>query len=317
LTLCARATAYSSSANLGPGYDVLALAHTAFQDRVEACIARAGGERRVEIVSVEGPEAERSGGAATAGRAVEELLGLAGVHARVELRVWKGIPPGRGLGSSGATAAAAVAAVSRLIGVEDASLLLEAAGRGEAVAAGQPHYDNVAASLQGGLVAVAPLSGRPVAARIPLRGDLHVALLVPEPYRVEGKTRLMRSVLPGSVPLQVAARNYGRSLLLVAAACSGSLRLLGEALMGDEIVEPARAPLIPCLEPVRRAALEAGAYGATISGAGPSIIAVAGSRLEAERAGRAMLEAYSGCGSARSIVAVPAPGALESVEVYG
>ncbi len=316
---CAVAKAYSSSANLGPGYDVLGLAHTAFYDRVTACIAGGGGG--VEVEAVTGPYASESGGASTAVRAAEALLNISGLSRppRILLRVEKGVPPGKGLGSSGASAAAAVAAVNALLDLQlPEEQLVLAAGIGESAAAGQPHYDNVAASLLGGLTAVTMLGGdRLRAVRIPFNIDLELAILVPweTPLKTEGKTAFMRSVLPKRVPLRDAAATLGGLALLLAAAASGDARLFGEAMMGDRLVEPVRSKYIPCYDRVKSGALRSGALGVTISGAGPSIIAVAlpgGS----ERVAAGMMEAYrrGGCGWGEGLSVRVAPGALELVE---
>lgn len=152
----ARARAYSSAANLGPGFDALAVALNAYYDEVEAkiCTGRGGG---VYVDRVEGKfSVGVSPGSNTAAEAVRELLNSEGVEAEVEIRIYKGVPPGRGLGSSGASAAAAVVAVSHALDMELAKeKLVFYAGAGERAAAGQPHFDNAAASILGGLAIVA------------------------------------------------------------------------------------------------------------------------------------------------------------------
>ncbi len=290
-----RVRAYSSSANLGPGFDAVAVAHTSFYDEVEARLEPGTGSIVVETVY--GPYASGAGMAETAIRAVEALLEIARVKSLegdIVLRVYKGVPPGLGLGSSGASAAAAVKAVAHLLGLdlgyED---LVEAAGRGEAAAAGTPHYDNVSASLLGGMTIIASdTEGRLYVKKIPFEAWLVV--YVPKVRMVtSGKTKLMREVLPRTVELERAARNWSRLAMLVAAASMNDLRLMGIMMMQDEIVEPARQKYVPCFSEARRAALNAGALGVAISGAGPSLVALAGNEKSARQVAEALL---TGCG---------------------
>ncbi|ALL00070.1 Homoserine kinase [Pyrodictium delaneyi] len=291
-----RVRAYSSSANLGPGFDVLAVAHTAYYDEVEVRLEPGTGQ--VVVESVYGPYASQAGRADTARRAVEELLKITGTDVSnhdIVLRVYKGVPPGRGLGSSGASAAAAVKAVELLLdlNVSD-SILVKAAGRGEAAAAGSPHYDNVAASLLGGLTIVSfDKDGQLYVSRIEV--DAWFALFVPKIEIGSSKTKLMREILPRQVSLDIAARNWGRLAMLIAAAMRGDLRLMGHMMMQDEIVEPIRSRYIPCYDTVVEAALEAGALGVTISGAGPALIALASSREDATRIAEAMTRSCKCC----------------------
>ncbi|KSW11395.1 hypothetical protein CF15_00575 [Pyrodictium occultum] len=291
-----RVRACSSSANLGPGFDSLAIAHTAFYDEVEARLTPGRGQ--VVVESVYGPYAHGAGRAETARRAVEELLRLAKRSIEghsIVLRIYKGVPPGRGLGSSGASAAAAVKAVQILLDLKvPDSILVEAAGRGEAAAAGEPHYDNVAASLLGGLaIAALDKNGRLHVTSIDV--DAWMTLIIPRAEVGSAKTRFMRQVLPREMELDRAARNWGRLALLVAAAARGDLRTFGAMMMQDEIIEPARSRFIPCYDVIKNAALDAGALGVTISGAGPSMIALTETRDKALRVADSVLKNCKCC----------------------
>jgi homoserine kinase len=273
----------------------LAVALDAFYDVVEARLEE--GERGVWIDAVSGPYADlvpaEPNTAAAAVQALLNRLNLSEVG--ISLRIHKGIPPGRGLGSSGASAAAAVVAASRLLGVRaPAEVLVEAAGLGEAAVAGTPHYDNVAASLLGGLVVVAAGSRRLRVVKLDV--DAWFAVAVPEIEVPEAKTGIMRSVLPRYVELFKAAANWQRLAVMLAALAVRDYRLAGEMMLGDEIVELARSRYVPCYNEVKRAALEAGAYGAALSGAGPSMIALAGDPKTAQYVAREMVKAYSECG---------------------
>ena len=287
--------AYSSSANLGPGFDALAVALDAFHDTVEARLEH--GARGVWLDGVEGPYASEVGqGANTAVEAARRLLAaLNHPHTGVSLRIWKGIPVSRGLGSSGASAVAAVVAVSILLGASPPpEVLLEAAGQGEAVSAGVPHYDNVAASLLGGLAVVVPTPRGVRALSLPI--DAWFVVAVPQTPLIEGKTGAMRGVLPRRVELSRAVANWQRLAVMLVALVEGNYRIAGEMMMGDRIVEPARARFTPCYSEVRRAAVEAGALGVAISGAGPSMVALVGDPKTAMFVSKAMEEAYASCG---------------------
>ncbi len=281
--------AYSSSANLGPGYDALAVALDAYMDIVEARVSSEPGVR----VAVEGEYARQAGGGATARRAVEELLKNLDPGLGVEIRINKGIPPGRGLGSSGASAAGAVAAVHLLLGSDlDMGRLVEVAGLGESEAAGTPHYDNVAASLLGGFTVISRgVGGGLRVVRLRPQSRPWFAVVTPMDPVPENKTRVMRSVLPESVPLADAVVNWSRLAVLVSGISYGDWSLVGEMMSGDIIVEPRRGPLIPCYNEVRSEALSAGALGFAISGAGPSMIALHDSRRGADAVLNAMLSA--------------------------
>ena len=249
--------AYCSAANLGPGFDMLAVALNAYYDEV---VIKVEDGRGVYVEGVEGPYAsgsmlERN----TAAEAVKALLEGFGAEALVRLRIYKGIPTGRGLGSSGASAAAAVAGVARLLGLNvDLSKLAYYAGLGERVSAGSPHFDNTSASLAGGLVTLTfDSSGELQVVRVPFKG--YFSVVTPMNPVPEGKTGVMRSVLPERVSLSEAVRNFSRPAVMVAAAFNGDLELFGRLMSSDEIVEPRRSKFVPCYGEVRRAAFEAGA----------------------------------------------------------
>lgn len=269
--------AYSSSANLGPGFDVLGVALDAFYDDITILLEPGNGN--VAIKRIEGPYAREAGNGSTAVAAVKQLLEKLKVNnVDVYIEIYKGIPPGRGLGSSGASAAGAVKAASIAFGdIGSLETLIEAAGYGEIEAAGSPHYDNVAASLLGGLVIVAQSKNGIRATSIPL--DAWFTVIVPMNPVPPGKTGIMRSVLPKTVTLTKAALNWSRLAMLVAAAFNGDLKTLGEMMSQDDIVEPARSRFIKCYSELKSTLLgKGGALGFAISGAGPAMIALAQDR---------------------------------------
>lgn len=269
----AKARAYCSSANLGSGFDILAVALDAYYDEVWAK-AEPSSQVNVEVVEISGPYSQGVPGEGnTAQMAVKSLLEKAGVTARVELGVWKGVPVGKGLGSSGATAAAAVAAVVQALGLKvPREIAAQAAGEGEKVSAGEPHYDNSSASLLGGVAVVYGLNPLKVYSFEPAR-ELCFVVAVPQIDMGDRKTEKMRRVLPKTITLRKHVEASARLAALILGLQRGNPELVGLG-MRDEIVEPARAPLIPAYERAVKYAYHAGAAGVAISGAGPSIIAL-------------------------------------------
>ena len=304
-----RARAYSSSANLGPGFDTLGIALDAFFDEVTVWENSNG---KVVVEEIAGPYSglvRRKGN--TAERAVREFLLMTGQQGiGVSMRIWKGVPPGRGLGSSGASAAAAVRAVAGLLEMEDipASLLVMAAGLGESESSGNPHYDNVAASILGGLAVVSVFREEVFVERLDV--EAFFAVGVPFVSVPENKTGAMRRVLPESIGFHEHVANSQRLAMLIAGLINRDYRLAGRA-MDDLIVTPRRSVFIPCYEELKKAAFDSGGLGFTISGAGPSVIALAESGQEAAEIAKGFSEVYSECGIRHlSTTAKPAPGAF-------
>lgn len=307
-----RVRAPMSSANLGSGFDVLAVALDAFHDVVELRIVGEGVEGL--RISVRGPYSDHvpPGPENSVAGPLRRLLGEVGERLQLEVVVEKGVPPGKGLGSSGASSAAAAYALNELLGrpLDTADLVL-AAGEGERIASGEPHYDNVSASLLGGFVLVNP-GARPPAVRISGGGGFSFLIAVPEVGFRGKKTGIARSALPKHVPLGDVVANSSALATLIYGIVSGKPEIAGKG-MADRVVEPAReaAGLLPAYSEVRRAALEAGAYGVSVSGAGPSILVLADEELH-EKIGERILRIYAEKGlGARMISAKPAPGAHE------
>lgn len=283
------AFAPGSIGNLGSGFDVLGMALSDPGDRVTAKLSPGRG---VSVTAVTGPFSELppAGSGNSAAVAVGALLELAGAGERgLDLEVEKGLPLSAGMGGSAASAVAAVLAVDALLDLDSPShLLLDAALRGEASAAGAAHPDNAAASLLGGIVLVRGGPDRRDVIRLPTPAALWYALAHPH---LELATATGRSVLPESIPLGLAVRQWGNVAGLVAALHSGDLERLG-LCTEDLVAEPARASLIPGFDAVRRAALGAGALGFGISGSGPSVFAFTGSRESAGSVAQAMVRAF-------------------------
>jgi homoserine kinase len=282
------AFAPATVSNLGPGFDCLGLAVEGLGDRVEARRREAPGVEVLEITGDEG-RLPKDPTRNTAAVAAAHLLRVAGVADGVDLRLHKGLPLGSGLGSSGASAVAAAVAVDGALGLGlPPTTLIDAAREAEAVACGTPHPDNVAPSVLGGIVLISSTEPLRVI-ELPVPDSLWLALYTPG---CEVATADARAVLPKQVPLSAAVRQSARLGLLVHALHRDDLALLGEAI-ADDIVEPARAGLIPGFLDAKVACLEAGALACSISGAGPTTFALAADETRARAFVEILEEAYT------------------------
>ena len=206
-------------------------------------------------------------------RAFIDELGLRNYNTFI--RIVKGVPPGYGLGSSGATAAGTIKALSYAFGFDlSEDKLLYYAGIGEQYVAGVPHYDNVAASLFGGFV-ILDLTSKRVLKYAPRR-EIPVVIVTPKVNYsgLRGKTEYARSILPRTINLELHVKQSSAIAKLVYAILREDLKLLGEAVSVDDVVEPHRAKLIPLYMEVKKIALGEGAFGFNISGAGPSMFII-------------------------------------------
>ena len=285
-------TAFASAtvANVGSGFDVLGFAVERPGDTVQARRRGGGGVRLLEVTGDDGRLPRGADNTAVvAARCLQEKLGE---PFGVDLVLHKGMPLASGLGSSAASAVAALYAVNRLAGDPlTAQELLPYALAAERVASGAGHADNAAPALMGGFVLIrstAPLD----LVHLPVPDGLAVALLSPD---VEIPTEAARRILRKQIPLADAVSQWGNLAALVASLYTGDLALMGRSL-GDLIAEPVRAVLIPGFAAVREAALEAGAIGCSISGAGPAVFALAASVATANGVAEAMRQAFTDAG---------------------
>ena len=293
-------TAPASTANLGAGFDVFGMALDGRHDTVSVAPADA-----ITVTADGGvPSDPARNTAGIVAAAIRDDFGTGGV--RITIR--KGVPAGYGMGSSAASAAGAAVACNELFGLGlDRTALVRYAGYGERASAGSIHYDNVAASVCGGFVIVRtdPLD---VTVMQPPE-DLALCVAVPRISVPEGKTGVSRGAVPKSIPLKDVTSNVASAASMVAGVAGGDVRLMGRALR-DAIAEPARRGMIPGYGEVARLAMQAGAAGVTISGAGPSVIAMMEgvSRMDSIR--DAMSEGFGSAGvDCTTIPCRPAPGA--------
>jgi homoserine kinase len=272
----------ATSANLGPGFDSFALALPLLAE-FELRPAKAWS------VTVEGDgqgiPLDDENLFVVSARAAAKAAGRELAPQHVIQR--SAIPIARGLGSSAAAIVGGVVAANALLGEPfDRRTLLRIANEVEG------HADNVAAALYGAFTVALPDEGGPVATRLVFPRTWRVCLLIPgRPL----STEQARAVLPAQVSRDDAVFNVAHGAALIAAVMRADGALLALAMV-DRLHQPARTALVPALGEIIGAAREAGAFGAALSGAGPSVLAVAPTRL-APRVVAAMEEAASAAGA--------------------
>ena len=282
----------ASVGNLGIGFDCLGLALEKPGDEVIASKSVTPGLRITQISGAGGKlpyDPEQN----TAGVATLRLLEYLGATKQgIELKIQKNMPIGSGMGSSAASAAAAVYAVSELLrtGMSKRELLPFAA-KGEQLVSGGIQLDNVATSLLGGIILIRDNATLDVHRLHAPRG-LYVALIHPH---LELETKSMRGVLKPDVSLQKHIQQSANLASFIVGLFNSDIELLGRSL-NDVIIEPQRASFIPGFYEAKEAALKAGALGSSISGAGPAVFALCPNSLIAENAAAGMQAAFAGKG---------------------
>lgn len=246
----------ATSANLGSGFDVFGVALSRPVDIVRV---QKAAETTISVTGAgshfipEDPEKNTVG-------AVAEAL-----DAPAHIQINKGIRPASGLGSSAASAAAAAIALNELYDRGNSrEELVPVAAKGEAVVSGDAHDDNVAPAILGGFTIATDNGVTKVDADIPL------VVCLPD---IVVSTRDARRVVPDQARVSQLVESVGNAAMLTTGMHRDDPELVGKG-MYDSVVTPARAELITGYERVREAALEAGATGVTISGAGPAVLAV-------------------------------------------
>lgn len=242
----------ASSANLGPGYDAMAAAVSL---HLELEVEEAG-EYSFDAGGLEVPTGRDN----LIVRAFESLRPADGIAFRLRSE----IPLARGLGSSAAAIVAGLVAADHLfeLALTKAELLVRASEI-------EGHPDNVAAAIYGGFVVCGPgADGQPLASRFDPPGGLEGVVVIPPE---EVSTKLAREAIPDVVPLADAVANVSAAAQLVLGLQSADLDLVSRGV-ADRIHQPRRRDLYPRSMEIVDTATELGALGATISGAGPTVL---------------------------------------------
>ncbi len=220
----------------------------------------------------------------TASVAIQSFLNAIGSNKGIEIELFKNLPLGSGMGSSAASAVAALVGVNHLFGNPlTREELIPHAMEAERIACGSAHADNVGPSLLGGFVLVRDYHPLDVV-KIPVKANLYCTLVHPQ---LELKTEDARRVLRSSVDLKDAITQSGNTAGLMVGLMSGDNSLISRSLK-DVIAEPVRSVFIPGFEAVRSEAVKAGALGCGISGSGPTMFALSASHEIALRVGETM-----------------------------
>ena len=272
-------------ANISCGFDVLGLCLETVGDEM---IIRKSVVQGIKIMKIVGEDLPLETSKNVAGVAALALLDAIDYKFGFEIEIYKNIKPGSGIGSSAASAAGAVFGINELLGKPfTRKELVEFAMKGEAIASGSEHADNVAPAILGGITLVrssAPLD----IIKIESPSELYATVIHPQ---IELKTSEMRSVLQPMIPLKSAILQWGNLGGLIAGFYTSDYELIGRSLH-DEIVEPLRGPFIPKFDVIKKTALENGALGSGISGSGPSIFALSKGIETANRIAKAMFVVY-------------------------
>jgi len=206
----------------------------------------------------------------------------------VEIRINKGIRPGSGIGSSGASSAGAAWAVNRLLGdVFGEKELVSFAMLGEQSISGALHADNVAPALLGGFILIPGYDPLELV-RLHFPSDLYCTIFHPQ---VEIRTKDAREILKKEISLRDAVHQWGNVAGLVAGLMQEDYALIARS-MEDVVAEPVRSLLIPSFDALKREATAAGALGCSISGSGPALFALSRGRETAEQVRSAMEKVY-------------------------
>ena len=283
--------------NFGPGLDVLGCALTGARDQVIAEWSQTAGISIIDAGHPQLPTDPAKNTASIAAAAVMRAATTRGVcvsHPGIAITIKKGLPLSGGQGGSAASAVAGAVAANALIWPVGSGLsqneLLTCALQGEEAVAGR-HLDNIAPSLLGGIVLVRSLDPIEVV-KIPAPAGLRIVLATPAQQLT---TTRARSVLPIEVPRSIVVHQLAQVAAIISACHSGDLALLGRS-MDDRIAEPARTPLLPGFADAKVSAIDAGALGVSISGAGPTAFALCNSEATASKIAQAMQSAYARAG---------------------
>ena len=260
------AFAPATVANVSCGFDILGFAIEDLGDKVSVSLSETPGVRVVKIEGDKGKlpyETEKN----TCSVAVKAMVDNLGYTGGLEIELYKGLPLGSGMGSSAASAVAALMATNALLGNPyEKKDLLPFGIESERIACGAGHADNISPSLLGGFVLIREYTPLDV---IPLHVPRGLYCTLVHPH-LELNTSDSRSVLRRNVTLQDATTQSGNIAGLVAGLFQEDMALISRSL-NDVIAEPSRSILIPGYDEVKAGIVPAGALGCGISGSGPTM----------------------------------------------
>lgn len=273
-------------ANVSCGFDVLGFC---LDDIGDEMIIRKTDKKRIHIIKIEGYDLPFETEKNVAGVSALALYNDAKPNCGFEIEIYKNIKPGSGIGSSSASASGSVFAINELLGRPyNKTQLTNFAMKGEALASGCEHADNIAPAIFGGFTLVKSLSPLEVL-QLPTPSELYATIIHPQ---IEIKTSEARAILPKEIPLKNAILQWANVGSLVHALHTNDYELIRRSLV-DVVIEPYRSQLIPYFKEVKTMALNSGALGCGISGSGPSIFVLSKGKAIAQEAKKAISEVYS------------------------
>ncbi|WP_417557575.1 homoserine kinase [Mesoflavibacter zeaxanthinifaciens] len=283
---CIKIFSPATVANVSCGFDVLGFCLDHIGDEM---IIKKTKEKGIKITKIEGAnlpfEVEKN----VAGVAALAIYNHAKPQFGFEIEIYKKIKPGSGIGSSSASASGVVFAINQLLSKPyNATQLTQFAMKGEAVASGCEHADNIAPALFGGFTLVKNTQPLQVLS-LPTPSDLYATIIHPQ---IEVKTAEARTILPKKVDLQHAIQQWANVGSLVHALHTNDYNLLSHSLK-DNIVEPFRSKLIPYFDDVKSTAINTGGLGTGISGSGPSIFTLSKGEKTAKDVEKSIQNVYS------------------------
>ena len=281
----------ASVANVAVGYDILGFAIDGMGDDI---LVREGSSEGLSIKSIHHNKAlSKDISKNTAGVAAYELLKSLGKEDEpIEMEIYKNMSVGTGLGSSAASAVAGAYAVNAYLGKPyDKYELLKFATLGEQAADGSFHADNVAPSMLGSFILV---RDNPTldCVKLPVPSGLRAVIVHP---KIEVLTKDSRSILSEEVRLSDHIRQSANLGGFLIGLYKSDFELMKRSL-NDLIIEKQRSHLIPEFDKVKASALEHGALGCSISGAGPSVFCLCNNSLTAENIQSAWSHIYQKAG---------------------
>lgn len=260
-----RIKAPATSANVGPGYDIFALALEEPYDIIELSLNDSGHitiqiDHNVQNIPTNPNDN-------TAGLAALELLNAKNIKSGLHINIIKNISSGGGMGTTGASAGATIFGLDKLfsLGLSN-NELIDFARRGEVASGGSPHADNVAAALLGGFVLVKDYNPIDV-----LKLNLPKVPVVLA--AIKKSQRTTRGFITYEIGQEKLKSQMARCSRVIHAIHTNDMIEFGKAISVDYIHEPVRGAAIPGYWETKNQAIKMGAYGCTISGGGSSVIA--------------------------------------------
>jgi len=256
----------STSANVGPGYDIFAMALNEPHDEVKITLNNTD-DIKIEIIG-NNQNIPSSIVDNTAGLAISELFKRRNIKHGLDIQIIKKMTSGGGLGTTGASASAAIYGLNKLLNLNlTYNEMIEFARYGEVASGGSPHADNVAAALLGGFVLIK--SYNPIEAIKLDLPDIPVVLSV-----ITKSQRTTRGFITYEIGQEKLKQQMANCSRVINAIYTKDIAEFGKAISVDHIAEPVRGAAIPDYLEIKNNVLNAGAYGFTISGGGSSVIAI-------------------------------------------